>query len=229
MRNSPSKVWWIRVKWHKSIVTRNFSLRNQIPIHHGGNKENLFKTKTCQFKITIFIMDHRQAQSEKVSPRLTPGCSIERWRKFRHLPTGTDFLEDFLLNMKKESQPWSNEKRWEPAFQMKNKTQNQEIDRESCDNKRRRLNYRFFTFEQQKVWLIDNFWQTTQPSLTIPIRGNKAKLIETSHHSLSADQSNTGLAGKQSATNNVSPVWWRRRALSRYTWPRVNLPQHFCY
>lgn len=49
--------WWIRVKWHKSIVTQNFSPANIHPSWER-NKENVFKPSPCQFKITIFIMDH---------------------------------------------------------------------------------------------------------------------------------------------------------------------------
>ena len=54
--------WWIRVKWHKSIVTQNFSPANIHPSWER-NKENVFKPSPCQFKITIFIMDHMDQSS----------------------------------------------------------------------------------------------------------------------------------------------------------------------
>ena len=69
MRNSPCFGWLIRVKWHKSIVTQNFSPSKYHSIMES-NKETVFKPEACQFQITIFIMDQLKLWHDSITSNI---------------------------------------------------------------------------------------------------------------------------------------------------------------
>ena len=69
MRNRACFGWLIRVKWHKSIVTQNFSPSKYHSIMES-NKETVFKPEACQFQITIFIMDQLKLWHDSITSNI---------------------------------------------------------------------------------------------------------------------------------------------------------------